>query len=94
MLVNLNFQDHLFLHGAGLRHFTTRDFGATFTAVPTPGGTIGKYAEVKLHPNQPNWVLTKVSRARSGIYDFSTPASCPWKAAAVMCSHALQGAAC
>jgi hypothetical protein len=38
------------------------DYGASFKALPSPGGTEGYGQELRLHPRQPDWVLAKVRR--------------------------------
>lgn len=40
----------------------TEDYGATFTALDSPGETVGQYHELRLHPHKADWVLAKVRR--------------------------------
>jgi sortilin len=53
----------LLVQGAGALHWTTADCGRTFTPAPAPAGTAGWFADFKLHPTQPSWILSKVRRA-------------------------------
>lgn len=46
----------------GRFHFVSGDYGASFTALPSPGSTEGYGQELRLHPRQPDWVLAKVRR--------------------------------
>lgn len=38
------------------------DYGVTYKALPTPGGTEGYAQEIRLHPRQPDWLLARVRR--------------------------------
>ena len=53
----------LLIQGAGSLHWTTSDCGKTFAPAPAPAGTAGWFADFKLHPTQPSWILSKVRRA-------------------------------
>lgn len=43
-------------------HWISEDFGHTYEAVKTPGDTLGYGADIKIHPTQPDWVLSLVRR--------------------------------
>ena len=64
--------DRLFLLGRGRYHWVSTDAGATFTAHPSPGNTIGAGQEVKVHPKQRDWLLVKVRRDEC-INDYRSP---------------------
>jgi len=53
----------LLVQGAGSLHWTTEDCGKSFKPAPAPAGTAGWFADFKLHPTQPAWILSKVRRA-------------------------------
>lgn len=38
------------------------DYGVTYKALPTPGGTEGYAQEIRPHPRQPDWLLARVRR--------------------------------
>lgn len=46
----------------GRFHFVSTDFGASFKALPAPGGAEGFGNEIRPHPRQPDWLLAKVRR--------------------------------
>lgn len=50
------------VQGAGAAHWITEDGGVTFKRLPTPGDTLGWYADLKLHPTRADWILAKVRR--------------------------------
>ena len=54
---------HIFLHGNDEFHWTTRDYGRTFSRVKSPGGIAGSSVFFKLHPTNPDYILARV-RAR------------------------------
>lgn len=53
---------HMLFQGPGHMHWTSKDFGETYEAQPTPGKTLGYGASIKIHPTQPDWVLSLVRR--------------------------------
>ena len=52
------------VQGAGGWHYLTKDAGRTFTRAATPGEgtTVGWWAELKAHPHNPAWILSKSRR--------------------------------
>ena len=52
------------VQGAGASHYVTKDAGRTFARAATPGGgaTVGWWAELKAHPHNPAWILSKSRR--------------------------------
>lgn len=54
--------EKVFLQGRGRYHFVSDDNGATFSAVSSPGNTVGYSQEAKVHPKRPDWILIKALR--------------------------------
>ncbi|KAL4423249.1 hypothetical protein ABPG77_000041 [Micractinium sp. CCAP 211/92] len=54
--------DRIFFQGKGRYHFVSTDYGVTYKALPTPGGTEGYAQEIRPHPRQPDWLLARVRR--------------------------------
>ena len=52
------------VQGAGGFHWLTKDAGRTFARAATPGEgtTVGWWAELKAHPHNPAWILSKSRR--------------------------------
>ncbi len=63
------------MQGPGHTHWTSEDYGKTFSAHRTPGGTLGYGAEIKIHPTQPNWVLSLVRRPECHQVRFAAAAA-------------------
>jgi hypothetical protein len=53
---------HMLFQGPGHTHWISEDYGKTYNAVDTPGGTLGYGSEIKIHPTHPDWVLARVRR--------------------------------
>ena len=64
--------ERLFFQGRGRWHWTSTDGGATFTALASPGQTVGLVQEIKPHPRQTDWVMAKVRRDAC-MPDFRSP---------------------
>ena len=67
------------VQGAGTSNWVSDDGGVTFSRVETPGSTLGWYADIKLHPTKPDWILAKVRRTACATPDARAgrdPAAC------------------
>lgn len=57
----------ILLQGAGKHNWVTEDFGETFKSFPSPLQTDLRTADLKIHPNRPDWILAKSNRPACSI---------------------------
>jgi hypothetical protein len=75
-----NHPERILFQGPGFTLWTSNDFGKTYESHDTPGHTLGLWMDVKIHPEQPEWLLSRVRRNECLRYDADVN---PW------CAHDL-----